>query len=54
MPRSASLALWLWAVSSTEEAAAAARTVVDDDEPHQLAGDVPPGLDTPTVGDQRT
>lgn len=50
MPRSASLALWLWSVTSSEEAAAAARTVVDDDEPHQLAGDVPPGLDTPSVG----
>lgn len=50
MPRSASLALWLWSVSSAEEASAAARTVVDDDEPHQLAGDVPAGLDTPTVG----
>lgn len=44
VPRSASLALWLWATVRPEDAAAAVRTVVDDDEPHRLVEVPPDGL----------
>lgn len=49
VPRSASLALWLWAVVSPDDVPAAVRTVVDDDEPHRLVEVPPDGLPATTL-----
>ena len=45
LPRSASLAAWLWADAPDDHAQATAlRVVTGDDEPHLLGGELPPGL----------
>ena len=50
MPRSASLAAWMWAGAPDERAQVAAlRVVMHDDEPHQLRGELPPGLTAPSL-----
>lgn len=49
VPRSASLALWLWATVRPDDAPAAVRTVVDDDEPHRLVEVPPDGLPAATL-----
>lgn len=50
LPRSASLAAWLWAGAPDERAQVAAlRVVMHDDEPHQLRGDLPRELTVPSL-----
>ncbi len=45
LPRSATLAAWLWAGAPDDRTRVAAlRVIMHDDEPHQLRGDLPPGL----------
>ena len=50
LPRSASLALWLWASDAAGSSdPRALRAVVQDDEPHALAGDVPADVSEATL-----
>ncbi|PFG33369.1 hypothetical protein [Sanguibacter antarcticus] len=50
LPRSASLALWLWGTDPASAAVERAiRAVVHDDEPHGLSGDVPDDVAEPTL-----
>ena len=45
LPRSATLAAWLWAGAPDDRTRVAAlRVIMHDDEPHQLRGELPPGL----------
>lgn len=50
LPRSATLASWLWAGAPDERSSVSAlRILMHDDEPHGLRGDLPAGLASPTL-----